>query len=178
MDWHLWLGVIAGVIQFISFFHYAYSIIWGTTRPSFFSNFLWTTLGVIEIAAQWSAGSSWSIILVCEVTFNTALITLLAVIGYGYKKWSRIDVWCFVLACAALVGWYITGAPLVALFFAFAANFFASVPVFRKAYFDPYSEQFIGWFLVVFASICSILSTTIFDPANLLIQGYLLFESA
>lgn len=178
MNWHATLGIAAGVIQLISFFPYAYSILRGTTRPSFFSNFFWTVLGIIEVAAQWSAGTSWSIILVGEVTFNTGLITLLAVAGYGYKKWDSIDLWSFILAGVAIAGWYITGSPIAALIFALAASVLAAVPVYRKAYHDPYSEQFIGWFLVVFASICSLLSTTIWDIPNLLVPGYLLFESA
>ena len=177
MNWHAALGIAAGVIQLISFFPYAYSIFRGTTRPSFFSNFLWTALGVIEFAAQWSAGTSWSIVLVGEVTFNTCLIAILALSGYGYKKWNAIDLWSFFLACASIVGWYTTGNPITALWFALAANALATVPVYRKAYYDPHSEQFIGWFLVVFSSLCSVFSTTIWDAANLIIPGYLLFES-
>jgi hypothetical protein len=177
MNWQPLVGIISGIVQAASMLPYVWSIVRGTTRPSFISNLLWTLLGIIEVAAQWSAGASWSIVVVIIVTFNTGFVASLCLFGYGYKKWGVVDVWCLALSLAAIVGWGITGNPLVALALALLANIFASTPTIIKGYRDPYADQFLSWFMVVFAACLSILSITFWTPANLIIPIYLLVES-
>ena len=101
----------------------------GKTRPSAVSQFLWTILGVIDVAAQYSAGASWSILIVAAVTFNTGIFTVLALAGYGYKnnKLSWADWICLILAIGALSRGT-TSNPVVALLFSLVANSFAAVP--------------------------------------------------
>jgi len=178
MDWHEVIGIVAGVIWVGSAAPYILSIVRGKTRPSVVSSFLWTLLGVIDVAAQYSAGASWSIITVAAVTFNTGVFTVFALVGYGYKnnKLAWTDWACLVLAIVALVAWYLTQSPVVALLFSLAANLLAAIPTFIKTYHEPESELALGWALVTLAGVLGIVSNTIWTPANLIMPVYITVE--
>lgn len=180
MEWHAILGIAASLIWIGSAAPYILSIVRGKTRPSAVSQFLWTILGVIDVAAQYSAGASWSILTVAAVTFNTGVFTVLALVGYGYKnnKLSWADWICLILAPVALVAWYLTSNPVMALWFSLAANTLAAVPTFIKTYKNPESELALGWALVTVAGIMGIVSNTIWTPANLIIPVYITVECA
>src|SRR4051794_7544396 len=97
MDWRVGVMGLSLIAQLASAIPYYHDIFKGSTRPSFVSQFLWTLLGVLEVAAQWSAGPSWSIVLVALVAVNTGVFSLLALMGYGYKKFAPIDFVCLIL---------------------------------------------------------------------------------
>ena len=177
MNWHLVLGIASGIIQIFSVVPYVQSMLRGHTRPNAVSNFLWAFMGVIAISAQISAGASWSLLFLMAVTFNTGLITFLALRGYGYKKYTKLDWFCLVLAVAAILLWQITKEPVVALVLSVCADLLAAIPTIIKSYRDPQSELAFGWFLVTIAATLGILSSTIWDVANLIIPTYTLLES-
>ncbi len=177
MDWHAVVGIIAGIIQIASVFPYVRSMIKGTTRPNIISFVLWTTLQIIAIAAQFSAGASWSIIILITTTFNTALILVVALSGYGYRKYGALDYTCFALAIIAIGLWQITKQPLVALILAVLADLISTIPTIAKTYREPYSENVLGWAMIAVAAILAAVSTTKFDIANLIYPIYLIFAN-
>lgn len=139
---------------------------------------LWGLLGVIAIAAQISAGASWSIILLITITCNSLLIAFLALWGYGYKKYTLLDWTCLALAILAITLWQITSQPVIAIAFSTLGDFFAALPTIVKSYKDPGSELALGWCLVMTASLLSILSTRIWNAANLISPVYTFLETA
>ena len=180
MDWHEIVGILAGIIWIGSAVPYVLSIVRGKTRPSAVSQFLWAVLGVIDVAAQYSAGASWSLIMVAAVTFNTGVFTVLALAGYGYRnnKLTWTDWACLLLAIVSLMAWYLTNNPVIALLFSLAANILAAIPTFIKAYSEPESELALGWALVTLAGVMGIASNTLWTPANLIIPIYTTLECA
>lgn len=178
MDWHPVLAVLSGVLTVVALIPYVKDIFQGTTRPNAVSWFLWTILQGIAMAAQFSAGASWSVVLLVAVTINTAFVTVLALAGYGYRTYGKIDLVCLVLAFVAIVAWQATRDPVVAIAFAIFADLFASVPTLVKAFLDPASENLLGWWIIAFASLLSVFSTKIVNVPNLAFQIYLLFIEA
>ncbi len=83
MEWHAALGVASGILQIASVIPYIRDILKGSTRPYAVSTGLWTLLSGIAFTAQITAGASWSVILVGGITFNCAIVTILALSGYG-----------------------------------------------------------------------------------------------
>ncbi|HVV39429.1 MAG TPA: hypothetical protein VHD31_03890 [Candidatus Paceibacterota bacterium] len=173
MDWHAWVGVTAGILQVGSIVPYIWGMLHGTTRPNIVSWGLWTVLQGISVAALWSAGASWPILILIAATFNTLLVLVLCLFGYGYKKYDLTDTICLVLAVVAILLWYITSQPLLALILAIAADFCATVPTIIKAWKDPHSEAVWSWFIVIFASGLSLVATTRFDASNLIWPIYI-----
>lgn len=173
MDWHIVLGVAAGVVQATSLIPYVRDIFAGNTKPNAVSWILWTLLQGIALAAQISSGASWSAILLAVMTFNTALISVLALRGYGYKRYGLLDYTCFALALAAIVAWQSTDEPVAAIALVIFADFLAAVPTIAKVYREPNSENLLGWSMVAVAAVMSVFSSALYDAANLAFPIYI-----
>ena len=173
-NWHLILGIISGVIVLFAVIPYIRDIVHGTTRPNTVSWFLWVGLLIISVLAQISAGASWSLVFLIGDLVGTSIILAFCFFGYGYGKYGWIEWVCLVLAVIAVVSWQVTDQPLLAIIFAAIADLMASVPTIVKAFKDPWSEDPPQFLLISFASLLAIISSTIFDPANIVFPAYLL----
>ncbi len=174
MDWHEVTGILAGLAVFGSAIPYIKGMLFGTTRPSITSWSLYFLLQIISIAAQFSAGASWSIIILFVSTFNISVILILCVFGYGYKKHGLADLISIILFVLALLLWYLTDAPITALLLAVAADAFASIPTIVKSYKDPHSENLAGWFVYSASGVLSLLAAFGSSPANFVWPIYIL----
>lgn len=177
-DVHLIFGILSGVLTVAFVVPYMRDILYGNTRPNVISWGIWTVLEVIAVFAQISAGASYSLIVLLAVTFNTALITILACVGYGHREYGRTDFICFAFALAALALWYFTGSPTLAIVFTIIADVFAAVPTIVKSYRDPGSEHLPAWSLIAVGSVCGIFASSIFNIANLAYPVYLFLQQA
>ena len=174
MDWHLLLGILGGTIAMLAVIPYIRDIIKKTTRPNTVSWSIWVLLLFISILAQINAGASWSVILLIGDFIGTSTIAVLSFVGYGYGKYTWIEWTCLTLAILAIVSWQLTSQPVLAIAFAIIADAMAGIPTLVKAYRDPQSEHPTMWFVIALGSLLAILSTTIFNLANLLFPVYLL----
>jgi hypothetical protein len=178
LDWHLVVGIIAGLLGFGAIIPYIRDMIHGTTRPNVVSYGLWVLLISISVLAQIDSGTSWSIVFLIGDLIGTTIVTILCLVGFGYGKYGKIEWICTALAIVAIVSWQITNEPLLAIGFAIVADLLAAVPTVIKTYRDPWSEIPTTWFMIATAALLSIISTTIFDPANLLFPAYLFLINA
>ncbi len=172
-DWHLVLGTVAGLIAMFAVVPYIKDILHGTTRPNIFSFALWEMLLLISALAQFSSGSSYSIVFIIGDLIGTGLVVLLCLFGYGYGKYGKLEWACTALAVAAIVSWQITALPVLAIVFAVVADALAAIPTVVKTFKDPWSEAPAQWLLIAFASVLAISSTTIFDLPNTIFPAYL-----
>lgn len=177
LNWHVVAAILSGVCSVISMYPYVRNILWGKTRPSMVTFFLWTVLEAIAFAAQVKAGASWSLLLMGCVIVNTSIITVLAAIGYGYRSYTRFDVACALFCILAAALWQATGDPVVAIIFAIIADLCAALPTIKKAHLDPDSENVAGWFWITLACLFGVLSSEIHDMANLAFPMYLVLVS-
>jgi hypothetical protein len=144
----------------------------GETRPNVVSWILWTLIQMIIIIAQFSAGASWSVILPIAMTFNTCLVLIICLYGYGYAKYGYVDLICLVLALAAIAAWRLTNDPVLAIVLSVAADFAAAVPTFVKTYREPFTESILSWAILVVANTCGLISAIPFNLANTAFAGY------
>ena len=177
-SWYVVSATLSGVFSVAAGVIYIKDILkGGETRPNAVSFFLWTVLQAIALFAQIKSGATLSVVIVIFVTLNTAVITVLALIGYGYRKYGKIDFFCLILAIAAIVGWQVTGNPILAIGLAIAGDAFAFVPTALKTYREPRSEHVPAWALITVASVLGVLSTDRFDTANLAFPLYLVLSN-
>ncbi len=174
MNWHFVLGTIGGIIALLAVIPYVKDILKKTTRPNTVSWSIWALLLLISILAQINAGTSWSVILLVGDFIGTSTIVALCLVGYGYGKYSWIEWTCLILAILAVVSWQATQQPVLAIVFAIIADTMAATPTLVKAYRDPWSEHPTMWLIIALGALFSVLSTTIFNAANLLFPSYLL----
>ena len=168
MDWHLILGISAGLIAIGATVPYILSIIRGETRPNVVSWSLWTIIVLVTAVAQISAGASWPLMLLIGSTVANLAVVFLCSIGYGYSEFKNVDKICLFLALAAIVFWWITSNPVIAILLAVIADGIAYIPTYAKTYQEPKSEPFFYWGVLVCADILAVFSSTIFNAANVL----------
>ena len=173
-----WYEIAAGVsllLSLVSLVPYVRDIIWGTTRPNIVTWGLWTLIQGIATGAQLAAGASWSVVLPAGEFFTVGLVTLLGLIGYGYKKYGKLDVVSLLCCLLAIALWQLNNDPTLALVFSIVADFFAALPTLKKAYTDPASETLSAYVLVVVSALLAGLSSTLLNFANLAWPAYILF---
>ncbi len=177
-NWHLVLGILAGIIPIVAMIPYYRDIVHGTTRPNVVSYALWIVLLLISISAQISAGASWSVVFLIGDLIGTTSVTILCLVGYGYGKYGKVEWVCTGLAILAIISWQATGQPLLAIVFAIVADLMAALPTVVKTYRDPWSEISSPWFMVATAGVLSLASTTLFNLPNILFPLYLFLINA
>src|SRR3989344_10830 len=174
LNWQIVTAALSGVFAVAGGVFYIKDILQGgETKPNAVSFFLWTVLQAIALIAQIEAGASLSVVLMFFVTINTAIVTVLAVVGYGYQKYGKVDFLCFISAVAAIALWQVTGNPVLAIILAIVGDFLAALPTIVKTYREPRSEHLTAWAFVTAASALGVLSTDRLDAANLAFPLYL-----
>ena len=174
IDWHTTLGIAAGALPLIAIVPYIKDILHGTSRPNVASYSIWVFLLLIAILAQISAGASWSVLMIIGDLVGTSIIVILCLSGYGYGKYGLLEWVCLALAVVAIILWYLTKQPVVAILFAVIADLMAAIPTLVKSYRDAWSEVPTTYFIIAVGALCAVLSTTILNPANLIFPVYLL----
>lgn len=172
IDYHILAGLAAGALQIGIAAPYVRDMVRGTTRPNIVSWFLWDLAVGISLAAQIAAGPTWSVTVVGSAFIMDTTILVVALMGYGYKKFAWWDGACLLSSLVAIGLWIITSNPLLALAFAITADAIAFIPTFIKSYLEPYSETAGVWLALVAVALLGIVATTSFDFANLAFPIY------
>jgi flagellar biosynthesis protein FliP len=165
------LLILAGVVPYIR------SILKREVRPNLVSWAGWTLLTTIAAAAQISKGASLSVLIVLMSTLGTGAVAVLA-IKLGYTKFSRLDIVCFLLAGLAMILWWVTNEPLVAIGLALTADFIVAVPTIVKTYKDPASETAFPWIIFAVGAGIGTATSSSYALHNLLFPLYLFFINA
>ena len=173
MDWRTALGLLAGLIILVSIVPYVRDTLRGSTRPNIVTWALWTLTGAILVAAQYTAGASWTLVILVASTVTTSIVTVLA-IRYGQTNYGWFDGGCLVMAVLALAGWVITANPLTGIVLGVVAEACAVAPTVLKTYRAPETETPATYWLTNVATVLALIASTRYDLANILFPLYAL----
>ncbi len=168
MYWHIFFGVLSGLIAAGMIIPYLVSMVKETTRPNIVSWSLWTIVVFITGLAQIHAGASWSLLLLIGTIAANISVIFLCIRGYGYKKFETIDQITLVCALVSIILWWITANPLAAMICALVADSIAYAPTLIKAYKYPESETLLYWGALVIADLLALISVTNTHITNIL----------
>lgn len=113
----------------------------GTTKPNRVSWLLWGIIPSIAAVAAFSEGATWAIVPVAMSGITPLIIFTASFVNpNAYWKVSGLDYMCGALAMLAIVLWLITDEPLLAVFFAIAADLLAGIPILYKSWKFPETE--------------------------------------
>ena len=126
----------------------------GRTKPNRVSWFLWALAPLVSFSAAFSVDADiWASVRVLVGGVVPAVIFLGSFVNRkSYWKLTWFDWFCGGLSLTALLFWQLASSPLIAVLLATAANTFASIPTFIKAWNFPETETrltFITSFLSV-----------------------------
>lgn len=181
------VGQIAGILALLSVIPYLVSIFQGKTKPSRAAYAIWLTIDVIITAGYVAAGARSTAWVFVAFTLTTIVIFLLS-LKYGMGGFNKFDLYCFAAAALIIVVWINTGNPLVALYMGLSAKMIGYLPVIKKSYLYPKTENTLSWAMAAVASLLNLFALTslqlsmVLAPlstalADTLIASLLLFPS-
>lgn len=166
------IGYSAGLISFLNMFWYMRAIIRSSIRPSL-TYWLLAEVAMILIAvssyALWDRTTLW-----IAVAYATTQIAIIAIaLRYQYAPMHRLDKMLFVFAFLSILLWWYTKNPLYALVINVGIDASSYIPLFRKAWKNPLSEDITYWMIAGWASVLNMFAVTSLTFTSILYPWYL-----
>lgn len=150
-------GLVAGFLSLIAYLPYALDTMRGNAQPNRATWIIWTVVGGLLFASYNAAAGGAARWVPLADALGPALIAALAM-RHGKGEWNRLDVGCLVLAGVSLIGWRLTGSPVVTLQINLFLAFLAAIPTFCSAYRNPGSEPPLVWGLFLLSNVLNLLA--------------------
>jgi hypothetical protein len=156
-------GYLAGIVYLIAVAPYVLDIFRGNTKPNRAAYAIWSVVDVVLVTSYISAGAHTTIYYPIASTASSLLILALA-IKYGMGGASKLDLSCLVIAAVAIVLWIITNDPVVALYSSVLAYLLGHLPVVKKSWLQPWTENTLSWGLTFIAASLNVAALTSLSP--------------
>ena len=146
------LVIISTLLMLWGGYAYFRDTLAGRTKPNRVSWFLWALAPLVSLSAAFSVDADiWASVRVLVGGLVPGVIFLGSFFNRkSYWQLTWFDWICGGLSLTALLFWQLASSPLIAVLLATAANTFASIPTFIKAWNFPETETrliFINSFL-------------------------------
>ncbi len=170
------LGIIATVMAFVSYIPYIRNMLSGKTKPHAFSWLVWGTLTAIAFVGQVSEGAgpgAW----VTGFTACVSFFIFVTALRTGEKDIAKSDWLSLVGASIAMLLWWATSDPLIAVILITLIDALGFFPTFRKSYHKPYEETAITFaisglkFVIAIIALENLTPTTWLYPASLVLMN-------
>ena len=169
-----YIVIIGAVVQLIGIYYYIRETIRGNTKPNRVSWLMWSIAPMIGAAAALSDGVRWAVLPVFMAGFGPFLVFIASFVNSkSYWKLEKYDYFYGALSVLALVFWWITKEPLVAIFLAIASDGFAAAPTFIKSWKAPESESAVAYTTGVFNALTGFFALKTFGLSEIAFPIYL-----
>jgi hypothetical protein len=168
------LVLIAASATLVAALAYIRSMFKGETKPNRVTWLMWTIAPLTATFAAFSSGVTWAGVPVFMSGLSPCLILLASFLNKrAYWKLSAFDYACGALSALALVLWYVTQNPNVAIVFAIISDALAAIPTIRKAWRNPQTEFRWPFVVGVFSPLTSFLVATNLAFSEIAFPAYL-----
>jgi hypothetical protein len=165
----------AAIATLLAAFAYIRSMLKGNAKPNRITWLMWAVAPFIATAAAISNGVGLAVIPVFMSGFSPILIfTASFRIKKAIWKLSKFDYVCGTVSALALILWYSTKNPNIAIVFAIAADGIASMPTLRKAVKHPETESTWPFVTGTFGAISSLIAARLWTFSDYAFPAYLL----
>ncbi len=167
--------IIAAVASLLAAIVYISSMFTGSTKPNRVTWLMWAIAPLIATAAAVSNGVGWAVLPVFMAGFSPLLILAASFFAKkAYWKPSTFDYACGALSALALVMWWLTKDPNIAIVFAVASDALASIPTLAKSWTNPETESVWPFIVGVFGAASSLVVATIWAFSEYAFPSYLI----
>jgi len=168
------LVLIAASATLIAAAAYVRSMFKGQTKPNRVTWLMWTIAPFTAAFASFSSGATWAAVPVLMSGLSPFMILIASFLNKrAYWKPSAFDYACGALSALALVLWYVTENPNVAILFAIFSDALAATPTLRKAWRNPESEFRWPYVVGVFSPMTSFLVAPAWAFSEIAFPAYL-----
>ena len=173
-----YLVIVAAVASTLAAFVYIRSMFVGRTKPNRVTWLMWAIAPLIAAAAALSNGVGWAVLPVFMAGFSPLMIFIASFFAKkAYWKPSTFDYVCGALSALALVMWWLTKDPNVAIVFAIASDALASIPTITKAWTNPETESIWPYVVGVFGAASSLVVATLWTFSAYAFPSYLIITN-
>ena len=170
-----YLVIVAAAASLLAASVYIRSMFVGRTKPNRVTWLMWSIAPLIAAAAAFSNGVGWAVLPVFMAGFSPLMIFTASFFAKkAYWKLSTFDYFCGALSGLALVMWWLTNNPNVAIVFAVASDALASVPTIIKAWGNPETESIWPYVVGVFGGASSLVVATMWTFSAYAFPSYLI----
>ena len=162
------IGYLSGLATVFGYAPYIKEILTGTTKPARASWLIWSVLGTIAFASQFSEGARASLWMTGAQTVGVIIIFLLS-LRKGEGGLKKRDIAALIVAGLGLILWYFTRQAVWALVFVIIADAAGNVITVMKSYEAPESETLSAW---VFDTIGGLLAMIAVGGFSLILLVY------
>jgi hypothetical protein len=154
---------------------YIRSMFKGQTKPNRVTWFMWSIAPFIASAAAISNGVSLAVIPVFMSGFSPFLVFTASFFSKkAYWKTSLFDYLCGTLSGLAIVLWFLTNSPNLAIVFAIVSDALAAIPTLTKGWRNPETESAWPFIIGIFSPMTSFLVAITWGFAELAFPIYLI----
>jgi hypothetical protein len=169
------LVLIAALATLVAAIAYIRSMFKGQTKPNRVTWLMWTIAPFTATFAAFSSGATWAAGPVFMSGLSPFLILLASFLNKrAYWLLSAFDYACGALSALALVLWYVTENPNVAIVFAIFSDALAATPTLRKAWRNPQTEFRWPFIVGVFSPMTSFLVASEWTFSEIAFPAYLI----
>ena len=168
------LVVVAAFATLLAALAYIRSMLKGHAKPNRVTWLMWSIAPFTATAAAVSNGVTWAAVPVFMSGLAPFLIFMASFfIRRTYWRLTSFDYLCGVLSALAIVLWFLTDNPNVAIVFAIVSDAAAATPTLIKAWRTPETESHWPFAIGVFAPLTSFLVAPIWTFSELAFPTYL-----
>ena len=162
------LVIISTLLMLWGGYAYFRDTLAGRTKPNRVSWFLWALAPLVSFSAAFSVDADiWASVRVLVGGVVPGVIFLGSFFNRkSYWKLTRFDWFCGGLSLTALLFWQLASSPLIAVLLAAAANTFALIPTFIKAWNFPETETRLIYINSFLSAVLIIPAIPVWNIAN------------
>ncbi|MCL2341931.1 MAG: hypothetical protein FWC53_02525 [Firmicutes bacterium] len=166
--------VFVGVIIYLTGIgFYVKDMLKGQAKPNRVTWFMWSVTPLIATFAAIAAGVTWAVVPTFILGFGALVVFTISLFKKeAYWNISKFDLGCGVLAVLALILWYMTKQPVVAIVFSILSDFSSATPTLIKAWKHPESESSSTYITGVLSTITSFAAIETFNFASAAYPSY------
>lgn len=167
--------VIAIALRLLGGANYLLATWRGRVKPNAVTWFFWGIAPLIAFTAQIQEGVGIAAWMSLGLAVGPLAICCVSIIRRDARwKITRFDFACGLFAIAGLILWQLTDNPLVAIWFAIAADIAGGVPTIRKTYKRPDTEKPLPYFLTMVSMTITLLTIQTWNVASAAFPVYIL----
>lgn len=157
------LGQIAGILAVVQAIPYIIGILRGKTKPARASYAIWSVVQTISAMSYIASGATDTKWVPIVLTVSAIVIFVLS-FKYGMGGLSKLDISCLGIAAVAIILWVTTNNPTLAVYASLVASTIAFIPIVKKSYLQPATENTLSWTLYATSVLFNIAALTTLEP--------------
>lgn len=171
-----YIVILGAIVNFVGIYFYIKDVIKGNVKPNKVTWLMWSIGPLIATFAAFSSGVRWAVVPVFMAGFAPLIVFIISLFSKkSYWKIEKFDYFCGICSVLALVFWYITKEPLVAIIFSILSDFFAGIITVKKTWNYPETESHTPYSTGIFSALTSFFAIPVWTPVQYLFPFYLVF---